>query len=100
MLSGGAEDRHRVGATSMGSPDVLDFARLVAPIPGENPAGRPLRTDFSPTSLYQAIKGSRSAARAGERNAAWSDEPDAESTDHRTHWKRLLELAPKAIAEE
>ena len=84
----------------MGSPDVLDFDRLLAPIPGENPAGRPLRADFSPTSLYQAIKDSRSAARAGERNAAWSDESDTQDGDHRAHWKRLLELAPKAIAEE
>ena len=84
----------------MGSPDVLDFGRLLAPIAGENPAGRPLRADFSPTSLYQAIKGARSTARAGERNAAWSDESDTQDADHRAHWKRLLELAPKAIAEE
>ena len=84
----------------MGSPDVLDFARLLAPIPGENPAGRPVRADFSPTSSYQAIKDARSAARAGERSAAWSDEQDAQSADHRAHWKRLLELGPKAIAEE
>jgi type VI secretion system protein ImpA len=84
----------------MASPEVLDFDQLLTPIPGENPAGRPLRADFSPTSLYQAIKGARSAARAGERNTAWSDEPDAQIAEHRANWKRLFELAPKAIAEE
>ena len=77
----------------MGSPDVLDFDRLLAPIPGENPAGRSLRADYSHTSLYPAIK-------AGERVAAWSDEQDAKTADHRAQWKRLLELAPKTIAEE
>ena len=53
----------------MGSADVLDFARLLAPIAGENPAGRPLRAEFSPTASYQAIKDARSAARAAERSA-------------------------------
>jgi type VI secretion system protein ImpA len=84
----------------MRSPDVLDFTRLLTPIPGENPAGRPLRADFSPTSLYQAIKDARSAARAAERSAAWSDEEVPQAADARAGWKRVLEAAPQAIAEE
>ena len=84
----------------MRSPDVLDFARLLTPIAGEDPAGRPLRADFSPTSVYHLIKDARSAARAGERSAAWGDDGETQTGDSRTHWKRLLELAPKAIAEE
>ncbi len=84
----------------MGSPDVLDFDRLLTPIPGDNPAGRPLRSDFSPTSLYQAIKDERTAARADERSASWSDDAEVQSGDPRTHWKKLLELSPQAIAEE
>jgi len=84
----------------MGSPETLDFGRLLAPIPGDNPAGRALRTDFSPTSLYQCIKDARSAARSVERNMVWGDDPDSQATGPRAQWKRLLELAPKALAEE
>ncbi len=84
----------------MGSSDVLDFARLLTPFPGENPAGRPLRADFSPNSIYQLIKDARSAARASERSVAWSDDQETSTADHRAQWKRLLEFAPKAIAEE
>jgi type VI secretion system protein ImpA len=72
----------------------------LAPIAGENPAGRPLRADFSPTATYQAIKDARSAARAAERSAAWGDEQETQAADARTQWKRVLELAPKAIADE
>jgi len=84
----------------MGSPDVLDFARLLTPIAGENPAGRSLRADFSPTAVYRLIKDARSAARAAERSAAWSDDQETQPSDARSEWKRLLELGPKAIAEE
>jgi type VI secretion system protein ImpA len=84
----------------MGSPDVLDFARLLTPIAGENPAGRSLRADFSSTAVYRLIKDARSAARAAERSGVWSDDQEAQATDPRAEWKRLLELAPKAIAEE
>lgn len=84
----------------MGSPEVLDFARLLAPIPGENPAGRPLRSDFSPTSVYHVVKDARAAARAAERSMAWSGEQEAQTDAPKKEWKRLLELAPKVIAEE
>ncbi len=84
----------------MGTPEILDFERLLTPIPGENPAGRPLRADFSPTAVYRAIKDARSEARAGERSAAWGEDRETQSADPWTAWKRLLELAPKAIAEE
>jgi type VI secretion system protein ImpA len=84
----------------MGSPEILDFPRLLAPIAGENPAGRALRTDFSPSSLYFRIKDARSAARATERSAAWSADQDSQTADPRAEWKKVLELAPDAIAEE
>ena len=84
----------------MASPGVLDFAWLLAPISGENPAGRPLRSDLSPTSVYHAIKDARSAARAAERSVVWSDDATTQSETPRKEWKRLVELAPKVIAEE
>jgi len=84
----------------MGSLDTLDFRRLLASIPGPNPAGKALRTDFSPTSLYQRIKDARSAARAVERNMVWGDDRDSQTAGPRAEWKRLLDLAPQALAEE
>ena len=45
----GAVNRHRAGATSMGSPDVLDFARLLRPFPAKiRPAGRCGRISLPP----------------------------------------------------
>jgi type VI secretion system protein ImpA len=81
----------------MASPEVLDFEKLLAPIPGENPAGRPLRSDYSPQSIYQAIKSARMAARATERDVAWDGE---QSTGNQADWTPVLKLGPQIIAEE
>jgi type VI secretion system protein ImpA len=81
----------------MASPELLDFTRLLAPIAGENPAGRALREDFSPTSVYHKIKDARAAARAAERNLIYGDEA---AQSNRSDWKPVLELAPRIIAEE
>lgn len=83
----------------MGSPEVLDFAQLLAPITGENPAGPNLREDFSPDSIYHAVRDARAAAREAERRVVYEDEedvPEASPAD----WRPILELAPKAIAEQ
>ena len=40
----------------MASAEILDFAALLAPIPGDQPAGTDIRTDWSPTSTYYSIK--------------------------------------------
>ena len=81
----------------MASPEVLDFERLLAPIGGENPAGRALREDFSPTSVYHQIKDARTAARAAERNVIWEEDG---STSEPADWSAVLKLSPTVIAEE
>ncbi|MBL8798955.1 MAG: type VI secretion system protein TssA [Planctomycetia bacterium] len=81
----------------MPSPAVLDFAKLLAPLPGDGPAGIDLRTDASPESLYFAIKGARNAARAAERQAAMADE---ESKPPPPDWKPVLQNSIKAIGEK
>ena len=48
----------------MASPEIIDLARLLAPIEGESPAGNDIRQDSSPTSNYHSIKTARAAARA------------------------------------
>ena len=81
----------------MASSEVLDFARLLEPIPGENPAGLPLRADFSPTSLYYQIKDARAAARAGERSLVFEeDRQQAGAPD----WKPVLEIGSQVLAEQ
>jgi type VI secretion system protein ImpA len=81
----------------MPSPDVLDFAKLLAPIPGDKPVGIDLRTDSSPTSLYYAVKDARSTARANERELAKAAEPDKMP---RPEWKPVIQQGNKAIAEK
>ena len=83
----------------MASLEVLDFAALLAPIPGDNPAGRPLREDFSPRAIYHVIKDVRTAARAAERKLV-QGEDESQPQGERPTWKPVLQLAPKIIADE
>jgi type VI secretion system protein ImpA len=81
----------------MATLDILDFERLLAPIPGDNPAGEALRENYSPNSSYSAIKTAREAARAAERNIVWEgDEPVGSPAD----WDPVLKIGPKILAEE
>jgi type VI secretion system protein ImpA len=77
----------------MPSPDVLDFPKLLAPVPGELPAGADLRANAGPTSLYYQVKDGRNAARAAERRiegGADESPPD---------WRVVVTAASKALAE-
>jgi type VI secretion system protein ImpA len=81
----------------MASLELLDFDRLLAPFPGDNPAGEALRENFSPNSTYSTIKTAREAARAAERQMVWEgDEPVGPPAD----WDPVLKLGPQIIAEE
>jgi type VI secretion system protein ImpA len=85
----------------MASPEVLDFPRLLAPIPGPNPAGKDLRADYSPKAVYREIKGARDKAREAERYILYKGGLD----DHGhpvppPDWRTVLQLAPQAIAEQ
>jgi type VI secretion system protein ImpA len=85
----------------MASPEVLDFPRLVAPVPGPNPAGKDLRADFSPKAVYREIKGARDKAREAERYLLYKGGLD----DHGhavppPDWRPVIQLAPQAIAEQ
>lgn len=80
----------------MGSPATLDFDRLLAAIPGDNPAGADLRSDYSPLAEYRVLKDARAAARAAERSVVFDDEP---GRAERPDWGPVLELAPRLLAE-
>ena len=80
----------------MPSPDVLDIAKLLAPISKEKPTGEDLRGDSSPNSLYYLIKDARNAARSAERQLVLGDEEAAKPPD----WRPVLEQGKKALAEK
>ncbi len=81
----------------MASPEVLDFESLLAPIPGDHPAGVALREDYSPTAVYHRIKDARAAAREAERSVVFGDETGPET---KADWRPILQLCPPVLAEQ
>ncbi len=77
----------------MPSADVLDFEKLLAPIPGEAPTGGDLRVNAGPTSLYYQVKDGRNAARAAERRIEGGQD------DAPPDWKPVVNAASKALSE-
>jgi type VI secretion system protein ImpA len=80
----------------MASPEILDFARLAAPINGEMSVGNDPRADSSPTSAYYQVKDARSQARAAERQSLMTNGEDDVYAD----WGPILSLAPDVLAEQ
>jgi type VI secretion system protein ImpA len=78
----------------MPSPDVLDFAKLLAPIPGDKPVGADLRGNAGPTSPYYQVKDGRNNARAAERRIEGGQDDGAPPD-----WKVVVASATKALGE-
>jgi len=83
----------------MPSPEVLDFAKLLAPIPGGKPTGFDLRTDTSPVSDYYAIRDARKLASETEKRI---DKGFDKGEDAGTppDWRPVLERATTVLAEK
>src|SRR5690242_7010393 len=79
----------------MASPEVLDFAKLLAPISADKPTGVDPRSDISPTSLHYKIKSDRSTARGAERQAVTGDD-----TASPPDWKPVRQLGIKVLTEQ
>ncbi len=75
------------------SAEGLDLALLLAPIPGDNPAGSDLRRDGSPQSLYFRLRDARAEARAAER-AMESEERESAPPPQ---WRQIRALAEEAL---
>jgi type VI secretion system protein ImpA len=84
----------------MPSPEVLDFGKLLAPVPGEKPTGSDLRADASPTSPYYATKDARSAARAAERQLVTGNEKDMPPDWKPPDWRPVYQNATKVLTEK
>jgi type VI secretion system protein ImpA len=74
-------------------PEGFELEAMLAPIPGEAPAGADLREDFTPDSLYYRLRDARSEARAAERAS------DAEASDSAppAEWRTVRALAGEAL---
>ena len=75
-------------------PDGFDLAALLAPIPGDAPAGVDLRGDASPQSLYYRLRDARAEARAAERAAETEDSVSAPPPE----WRTIRDLGFEALA--
>jgi type VI secretion system protein ImpA len=74
-------------------PDGVDLAALLAPVPGDAPAGADLRADSSPQSLYFRLRDARAEARAAER----AMEADDSASAAPPQWRTIRDLAIEAI---
>lgn len=75
---------------------ILDVEALLAPLGSGEGAGEDLRTDYSPTSLYQRIRTQRNDARAGERALDGGD-PDADPAAVQSNWREVKKLAIESL---
>ena len=79
----------------MATPEVLDFSKLLAPIPGESPTGTDLRADPSAVSDLRTTRTARDAATSAERQQIEKgDETIAPD------WRPVLDRGTKALAEK
>lgn len=83
----------------MTTPAVLDFDRLLAPIPGPSPTGVDLRADESHDSIYWQIKSTRNESSRIERK--YSEDPKNEEYSlSKRRWPEVIELSTQVIAEQ
>lgn len=69
---------------------ILDFQELTKKISHDQPAGRDLRADNPPNSLYQEIKDARSQARYVERQHLQNS---ADTTNQKADWQIVQKVA-------
>jgi type VI secretion system protein ImpA len=74
-------------------PEGFDLAALLAPVPGDMPAGADLRESASAQSVYYRLRDARAEARAAERAMEADDQPGAPPQ----HWRMVRDLAIEAL---
>src|SRR5262249_52989601 len=79
---------------SMASANTIDFAKLLAPIPGDKPTGPDSRTDPSPQSIYYMVKDARGKARLAERQLLLGEEV---APDQMPNWQPVLQHGITAL---
>ena len=79
--------------------DNFDIDAVLAPIPGDRPAGADPRDDVSPTSTYFRLRDARAEARAMERQAEAprEDDPTARDSGPPAPWRVVRSLSETAL---
>ena len=80
-------------------PEGFDLEALLAPVPGEAPAGTDLRQDDSPQSLYYRLRDARTEARAVERDMESPDPDRPPAPWPPPQWRTIRELATEALGQ-
>lgn len=86
----------------MASQETVDFEKLLAPIPGDQPGGVELRDSPAVRSKFFALKSAREEARRNERKAALPKEEDDKTDwwrEARKHWTFILTNSPELLAD-
>jgi type VI secretion system protein ImpA len=83
----------------MPSADVLDFTKLLAPIPGDKPTGTDQRLDLSPTAPYRAVRDARFTA-AGHESALRKAADAERDTLPRPDWRPVLAKGIATLVEK
>lgn len=103
LAMGSASLLHVMGRTwwdRMATSATIDIENLVAPIPGDSPAGVDLREDDSHDSIYRELKNARKRARDAERQLLAPDpDPSRQPPDPKTEWNFISSNAPKVLLE-
>lgn len=88
----------------MDLPEGFDLDALLAPVPGDAPAGIDLREDFSPQSPYYRLRDARAEARAAERAADAADPDEGRGGGQDAvmppQWRTVRDLALKVLTEQ
>ncbi len=75
----------------------FELSRLLAPVPGDTPAGVDPRQDFSPQAVYYRLRDARAEARAIERQMD-GDDPENPTAAPTEQWATVRRLAGEALA--
>jgi type VI secretion system protein ImpA len=81
----------------MASPEILDFAKLLATVPGDKPTGSDLRADTSPLADYYAIRDARKLASTAERRIDKGEDKGPDKVEP-PDWRPILERATTVLA--
>lgn len=85
----------------MATPDVLDFERLLAPIPGQSPTGFDVRENRSFDSLYTLFRDTAANSRKAELEAGDTvDDLGQKRKPAPPEWGKVLDLGIRILTEQ
>ncbi len=85
----------------MASPEVLDFERLLAPIPGDSPTGFDIRENRSFDSLYTQFRDTAAISRKAELESGDTvDDLGQKRKPAPPEWAKVLELGIRILTEQ